>query len=339
MTSSTVSEGSVPSVIAIVGPTGSGKTTLALAVAERLGTDIISADSMQFYRGLAIGTAAPTPEALARVKHHFVGCLDAGGVMDAAMYCTQGRAVVDGLRARGKRALVVGGSGLYVNALLDGIFEGPGRDEVIRERLNAEAVECGNAHMMARLVAVDPAYAATVGSENDLVRIVRALEVYELSGTPYSTLHAEHRAKMEPFSALIVGLEYERSVLYARVEARVEEMFAAGWVAEVEGLLAAGFGDDLARLKPLGYAEIVAHLEGATSLDETKSAIKQQHRRYAKRQLTWFRGDARVQWLKANAGSTMDGLADEVLALGLGVPANTFTTKLTKDTKKMRREN
>ena len=314
MNSSFASEVLEPSVIAIVGPTGSGKTSLALAVAERLGTEILSADSMQFYRGLAIGTAAPTAEALARVKHHFVGFLDAGGVMDAAMYCTQGWEIVDGLRERGKQAVVVGGSGLYVNALLDGIFEGPGRDEALRERLHTEAAEHGNAHMMARLAAVDPAYAATVGSENDLVRIVRALEVYELSGTPYSTLHAEHRATMEPLSALMVGLDYERAVLYARVEARVEEMFAAGWVAEVEGLLAAGFGDDLARLKPLGYAEIVAHLAGAMSLEETKAAIKQQHRRYAKRQLTWFRGDERVQWLKTDEDTSVEELANEVLA-------------------------
>ena len=316
MSLSSVVEGVTPSVVAIVGPTGSGKTSLSLAVAERLGTEILSADSMQFYRGLAIGTAAPDTEALARVKHHFVGTLAPDEVMDAAVYHDEGRAVVSALQAAGKRAVVVGGSGLYVNALLDGIFEGPGRDEGLRERLHAEAAELGNAHMMGRLRAIDPAYTETVGSENDLIRIVRALEVYELSGKPFSVLHAEHRAQLNPLSALMVGLEYERATLYARVEARVEAMFAAGWVAEVEGLLAAGHGEDLARLKPLGYAEIVGHLAGTASLEETKAAIKQQHRRYAKRQLTWFRGDARVQWLPVEAGGVVvDALAEVVLGM------------------------
>ncbi len=302
-------------IIAVAGPTGSGKTALAIALAERLDTEIVSADSMQFYRGMEIGTAAPAKRERQRVKHHFVACLPPDAAMDASEYQEKARAVVLRLNAAGKTAVVAGGSGLYVGALLDGIFEGPGRDQGIRDRLKAEAAEKGNAHMMARLAAVDPDYAASITSENDLIRIVRALEVHEMSGTPYSVLHAAHRAAGGGLEAVRVAFQYERAVLYARVERRVDAMFSAGWVEEVQALVAGGHKEHLLRLKALGYREIVAHLEGKQSRDAVITVIKQHHRRYAKRQLTWFRADARIHWLSAAPERALEDYVAETLAL------------------------
>ena len=192
-------------IIAVVGPTASGKTALAIALAERLGTEIISADAMQFYRGMEVGTAAPTPEERARVPHHFVSFLDPGQLMAAGAYETLARERIAALHAQGKPAVIAGGSGLYVSALIDGLFNGPKRQPEVRERLIAEARELGNAYLFARLRNVDPDYAASLSSENDLVRIIRALEVCETTGQPFSRLHREHRDQAEPMDALFVG--------------------------------------------------------------------------------------------------------------------------------------
>lgn len=297
-------------VVAVVGPTASGKTALALEIARRLDTEILSADSMQFYRGMEIGTAAPTEEERSAIPHHFVGFLQPQERMDAAAYEKLARGEVLRLNARGRTAVVAGGSGLYVAALIDGIFQGPGRQESVRERLNQEAAEFGNLHLLRRLQAVDPEYAAALTSENDLVRIVRALEVYELTGAPFSQLHAAHRAQAEPLDALQVALDWPRETLYARINQRVEQMLAAGWIQEVERLLEQGHEQELFRLKALGYREIIRYLKGEQSLDAALALTQQHHRRYAKRQISWFKGDARVHWLPPE-----EALAERVLAL------------------------
>jgi len=300
-------------ILAVVGPTASGKTSLALALAERLNTEIVSADSMQFYRGMAIGTAAPSPAELAQVRHHFVGFLDPSMEMAAGEYERRARAIVAELNARGKTAVVVGGSGLYVSALLDGLFPGPARHPEIREQLKAEAAERGNAHLYARLQAVDPVYAASLTSENDLIRIVRALEVYEVTGTPFSALHREHQAQAEPIEAVQVALDWDRELLYARINRRVDAMVAAGWAEEVRELIAAGYERHIHRLKALGFREMAAHLHGRQSLEEAVEATQQHHRRYAKRQLTWFRADKRLHWLPAGPQTDSKALAEAVL--------------------------
>ncbi len=197
-------------LIAVTGPTASGKTALAIELAERFGTEIVSADSMQFYRGMEIGTAAPTRDELARIRHHFVGCLDPGASMAAGEFERLGREVITRLHAQGKPAVAVGGSGLYISALIDGLFQGPKRQPEVRARLKAEAREKGNAWLFARLLEADPDYAASLSSENDLVRIVRALEVFETTGQPFSQLHREHRAEAEPLDAVFVALEWPR---------------------------------------------------------------------------------------------------------------------------------
>lgn len=301
------------SVLAIVGPTASGKSALAVLVAERLATEIVSADSMQFYRGMEIGTAAPTPDELARVRHHFVGFLSPNEEFSAGAYEVAAREVVAKLNARGKTAVVVGGSGLYVSALIDGLFPGPGKDEALRTRLHEEAEEAGVDELYARLENVDPAYADTI-NPNDLRRIVRALEVYELTGRPLSELHREHRASERPLRAVQVGLDWPREELYARIDARVDEMLERGLVAEVERLFAEGYAEEIERLRSLGYREIAAYLRGEIPLDEAVELMKRNTRRYAKRQLTWFRADPRVQWLKAGGEISLEGLAEETLA-------------------------
>ncbi len=286
-----------PQAVAIVGPTASGKTGLGLAVARQLGSEVVSADAMQVYRGMAVGTAAPTASERAQVPHHFVACLPPDSRMSAGAFQQQARAVVRQINARGTPAVVVGGSGLYLSALLDGLFDGPAADERVRAQLQAEAEAAGNAALFALLARVDPAYAATLTSPNDRVRIVRALEVHALTGQPLSALHAAGRAAAEPLDARWFAIDWPREVLYARIDARVEQMVADGWVEEVRALIDNGYGPELERLKALGCREMAAHLRGEQSLDAAVAATQQHHRRYAKRQLTWFRADARITWL------------------------------------------
>ena len=301
-------------ILAIVGPTASGKSALAVAVAERLGTEIVSADSMQFYRGMEIGTAAPTADELGRVQHHFVGFLRPDEAFSAGAYEVAARDVVAGLNARGKTAVVVGGSGLYVSALIDGLFPGPGKDETVRARLQTEAEEAGVGELYGRLESVDLDYARAI-NPNDLRRIVRALEVFELTGRPLSALHREHRESERPIESVQAGLDYARDELYARIDARVDQMLEQGLVDEVKRLIDDGYVAEIERLRSLGYREMAAYLRGETSLEEAVELMKRNTRRYAKRQLTWFRGDSRVQWLKAGGGKSAGSLADEVVGL------------------------
>lgn len=307
--------GAIRPLIALVGPTGSGKSTLALALAEHLGTEIISADSMQFYRGMEIGTAAPSPADRARVPHHFVAFLEPGEDMAAGRYQQMARTEVARIQAEGKTPVAAGGSGMYVSALIDELFDGPGRDQEVRARLEDEARTLGNEHLLARLRMVDPDYAAGLTSVNDRVRIVRALEVFEVAGRPYSVLHREHRRRAESLPSLQFALRYDnRQDLYERINQRVLQMVDEGWLREVEALLDRGLGPQVARLKALGYREMMAHLEGRQTLDEAIAATQMHHRRYAKRQLTWFNADPRIHWLPAGPGISRDQQLDALLA-------------------------
>ncbi len=303
------------SLVVVVGPTASGKTALAIELAERLQTEIISADSMQFYRGMEIGTGAPTPEQLARVRHHFVAFLDPSEDFSAGAFEQQAREIVAELNARGKIAVAVGGSGLYISALIDGLFPGPGKDESIRRRLQDQAEEGGVPDLYARLRQVDPGYAEII-NPNDLRRIVRALEVFEITGTPLSVLHREHRDSIIPLDAVQVALDYPREELYARIDARVDRMIEEGLLDEVRSLVDGGYADALERLRSLGYREMMNHLRGESSLEEAVELMKRNTRRYAKRQFTWFRGDPRIHWLSP-AGKTLEALVNEALALAV----------------------
>lgn len=303
-------------VVAVVGPTASGKTALAIELAESLDTEIVSADSMQFYRGMAIGTGAPSAEDLARIPHHFVGFLDPSDEMTASDFSGRARGVVRRLNGEGKTAVVAGGSGLYLRALLDGLFEGPGKDDTIRARLNAEAEESGPGPLFSRLNEIDPDYAESI-HENDLRRVVRALEVYELTGKPLSVLHREHRASgvADSLDGVQVALCYPREILYQRIDTRVDSMFERGLVEEVRKLVEGSFEEDLRRLKSLGYREVLSYIKHEISLDEARDHMKTYTRRYAKRQLNWFNADDRIIWLPTDRYDSDSLRVERILSL------------------------
>ncbi|MCC6154999.1 MAG: tRNA (adenosine(37)-N6)-dimethylallyltransferase MiaA, partial [Candidatus Hydrogenedentes bacterium] len=245
---------------------------------------------------MEIGTGAPTPEEQARVKHHFISFLDPGVRFSAGEFERLAREVVIDLNKRGKTAVVVGGSGLYLRALIDGLFDGPGADESLRTQLNTEAGKIGTPAMYDRLMRIDPDYAAQI-KPTDLKRIVRALEVHAIAGEPLSALHAQHRAAHPPFESLQVLIDWPRNVLYDRINARVDQMIANGFIDEVRSLDALGHAPALLRLRSLGYREFLAHIHGHQTLEQATDRMKQLTRNFAKRQLTWFRADKRIRWI------------------------------------------
>ena len=282
-------------VLVIVGPTGVGKTDVAIGVARRLGGEILSADARQVFRYMDIGTAKPTAEQRAEVPHHCLDLRDPDEYFSAGEYGKLGRSIIEDVRKREKLPIVVGGSGLYVRALVDGFFEGPTRDPVIRRRLHEEIEEQGAPALYARLEKLDPDYAATINS-NDAVRIIRALEVHEISGKPMSTWFKEQPGE-KGLDAVFVGLDRPRDSLYARIDKRVEEMVSEGFVDEVRSLAEMGYYPKLVALDTIGYREAFRHIRGQTTLEEMIEQIQRGTRNYAKRQLTWFRADGRVKWI------------------------------------------
>jgi tRNA dimethylallyltransferase len=239
---------------------------------------------------------------LARVKHHFIGHLDPSEEISAGTFAEVARREVVRLNALGKTAVAVGGSGLYIRALIDGIFDGPAKDLAIRDRLEAEAASVGSDILHRRLSEIDSTYASSI-DPNDLRRIVRGLEVFEITGETLSHLHSKQ--EQDCFETFQVAIDYPRPELYDRINRRLDGMFEAGFIEEVKDLLAAGYEEHILRLKSLGYREVIGHLRGETSLDEAVETMKMNTRRYAKRQLTWFRADTRIQWLDGNAAESL----------------------------------
>jgi tRNA dimethylallyltransferase len=276
-------------VLILTGPTGSGKTRLGLELAERFRAEIVSMDSMALYRGMDLGTAKPTPEERRRVPHHLIDVLDPWESASVAWWLEQAARCCEDIRSRGRRVLFVGGTPLYLKALLRGLFAGPAADETLRARLLREAEESGPAALHARLARVDPVAAARL-HPNDLRRLIRALEVWELTGRPISSWQTQWtRAEKATTAPSCLWLDVPRQELYVHINARVERMFAEGLVDEVRRLL------DLPRplsreaRQALGYKEVLRYLEGRISLAETIELVKTRTRQYAKRQLTWFR--------------------------------------------------
>jgi len=284
----------------LVGPTAVGKTGVALDLASALGSEIVNADSMQVYRELDIGTAKPTLAERARVSHHLVDVADPDEPYDAARYTREGRETIALLHQRGVPPLVVGGTGLYIKALLAGLFHQEEEVREVRLRLARELADQGLPALLARLQALDPATARRL-AKGDTYRIVRALEVVEATGHPLSEAHAAHGFQDRPYDTLKLGLELPREELYRRIEARVDAMLAQGWLEEVRGLLPR-YPPGIKALQALGYRHLVAHLEGRLSLAEATEQTKKETRRYAKRQLTWFRADPEVRWFHPGQG-------------------------------------
>ncbi len=303
----------MPKFLVICGPTASGKSGAGALLAEILCGEVVSADSMQVYRGLDIGTDKAPMELRRRVPHHMIDVVEPGEGYSAARYEREAGATLDRLIERGKLPIVVGGSGLYIKILINGIFPSPPASAAIRKRLKEEAGHKGVAALYERLLAVDPAYASTA-APTDLRRIVRALEVFELTGSPFSAWHEKHRAEGKPRDALMVGLMRPRETLYRRIDDRVDEMFARGLVDEVRQLCERGYGDALKHLRPLGYMEVIDCLEDRIDLAEAVRLTKRNSRRFAKRQMTWFRKE-NVNWIELTATDEARETADKIMSL------------------------
>ena len=290
-----------PIVVVIVGPTASGKSELALRLAEAAGGEVVSADSQQVYRGLDVGTGKVGATERARVPHHLLDVIPPDGTMTAARYAALADEAIADIAARGRAAIVAGGTGLYVRALLRGMFPGPGADPEVRARFEDEARTTSVEALWARLEAQDPVAASRI-QRRDLRRIVRALEVQAITGTPMSAHQAAHDVGRAPlrYSARVIGLDPDREELRRRIEARVDDMFAAGLVEEVRGLLAR-YPPGLGAFAAIGYREVIAHLSGQATLADTVLAVKRATWRYARRQRAWFRAEPAVAWYTSAA--------------------------------------
>jgi tRNA dimethylallyltransferase len=295
----------LPKVAVLVGPTAVGKTAVALDLAHALGAEIVNADSMQVYRELDIGTAKPTPAEQARVPHHLLDVADPDEHYDAACYAKEARETIAGLHRRGVPPLVVGGTGLYIKALLAGLFHQDEAAPEVRARLAQELAEHGLPTLLARLKSLDPATAQRL-APGDSYRILRALEVVEATGRPMSVLHADHNFGDRPYTTLKIGLDLPREELYQRIDDRVKIMLTQGWLDEVRGLLKR-YPAGIKPLQALGYRHLVAYLEVRLPLPEAIEQTQKETRRYAKRQLTWFRADPEIRWF--HPGQEEDMLA------------------------------
>jgi len=285
-------------VVFVVGPTGVGKTSLAIELARRLGAEIINCDSRQVYIGMDIGTAKPTAAQRACVPHHLLDVREPSEPLDAASFAALADSTIADIHARRRRALVVGGSGLYFRALRWGIFPGPRASEELRTHLRKRAAREGYHSLYEELRAIDPDTALRL-APRDLKRVIRALEVFYLTGVPLSVHHARHRPLRPRYESLVIGLTTEREKLYRALDARFDQMLAAGLVEEVQALLAKGYDAQSPALTAIGYKQLAAYLRGEVTLEEAARLAKRDTRRFAKRQLTWFRAEPGILWMSA----------------------------------------
>jgi len=285
------------SLVAVIGPTGSGKSDLALDLAERIGGEIICLDSAQVYRHLDIGTAKPTPEERARVPHHLFDAVEPTDGMDAARWVAMAEPVIAGIAARGRVPMLVGGTGLWLKALLHGLFDAPPPDAAIRARLEAELREQGPEALHARLAGVDPDAAACIAAA-DRQRIVRALEYFEQTGERISRAQAQHEFSEQRHRCLTVGIDRDREELKARLMTRLDRMLEAGWIEEVRALLEAGVPRDARGFIAHGYRHVIAHVLGEKSLEEIREVMLREHVAYTKRSRTWYRKLPGVMWVR-----------------------------------------
>ena len=302
-----------PPVVAVVGPTATGKTALAVALARRLGGEVVNADSMQLYRGMDIGTAKPDAAERGSVPHHLLDLWHVREPASVAEYRDLARAEIDRLRAAGTVPLLVGGSGLYVRAVLDEL-DFPGTDAALRARLEAELAEVGPAELHGRLARLDPAAAASVLPSNGR-RIVRALEVIELTGGPFLAQLPEPRPH---YPAVVVGLDREPAELDRRIAVRVDRMWAAGFVDEVAALAADGLREGPTASRALGYAQVLAQFDGTLTAEEAPERTVTTTRRFVRRQRSWFRRDTALTWFDAGRGDVADAVTALITARTIG---------------------
>ncbi len=297
-------------VIVIVGPTCSGKTYLSLRLAEILKSEIISADSRQIYKYLNIGTAKPSSDQVKKIKHHFIDELKPDDDFNASKFAERTKIILEELIRQNKIPVVVGGSGLYIKALIDGISESADTDNELRAEFLELRAKFGNKYLYEELKKVDDVSAAKMLPQN-WKRVIRALEVLKLSGKPIWQ-HHDNQTISKKFNYRQIGLLWDRKILYQNIEERVEQMIGSGLVDEVESILKSSYSKDLNSLNTVGYKEIIQYLDDEISLDRAVELIKRNTRRYAKRQMTWFNADKRINWSKINSVNDLDLLAEKI---------------------------
>ena len=300
-------------VIVIIGPTCSGKTNLSLKIAQLIPSEIISADSRQIFKYLNIGTAKPSIDQLQQVPHHLIDFLDPAENYDVSMFEKDAERIIDQIHEKSRTPIVVGGSGLYIKALIDGIFDTADKDEEYRKELLQKRKEFGNEFLYEELKKVDSISAEKMLPQN-WKRVIRALEVYQITGEPIWKHHQKQEIKKEKkYSFKQFGLIWNREILYENIDKRVDEMIEQGFIDEVKNILDMGFEKNLNSLNTVGYKEIIQHLEGEISIDRAIELIKRNTRHYAKRQLTWFRKDKRIQWFDISNISQLDQIAKNMI--------------------------
>jgi tRNA dimethylallyltransferase len=299
-------------VIVIAGPTCSGKTRLAINIAEKMKSEIISADSRQVFKYLNIGTATPSVEELAAVKHHFINMIEPDEEFNASIFEKSALKIIDELIDSGKVPVVAGGSGLYIKALLDGITESADCDEAIRSSLMKKLSGNGQEYLYDELKKVDPEAASGMLPQN-FKRVIRALEVYYTTGKSILQHHVEHERQTD-LKFDIYGVNWPREILYKNIETRVDNMLDEGLIGEVENILSMGYSAQINALNTVGYKEIISYLSGEISIERAVELIKRNTRHYAKRQMTWFRAEKKVQWLEVNSISGIEKLAENILS-------------------------
>lgn len=297
-------------VIVIAGPTCSGKTNLAVDLAVELDTEIISADSRQIYNYLTIGTAKPSRDELSKVRHHFVNKLNPNEDYNVGLFEKDALEIIHKITSENKIPIIVGGSGLYIKAIIDGIVD-VDSDEELREQLKTEREKFGNEFIFEKLKQTDPNAASTMLPQN-WKRVIRAIEVYHLTGRSILEIHEQHKREMD-YSFFQFGLMWERAALYNNINTRVNEMIENGLVDEVKNILSMGYSKELNSLNTVGYKEIISHLSGEISLERAVELIKRNTRRFAKRQLTWFGKDERIKWIKINSINDLQNAKDLIL--------------------------
>jgi tRNA dimethylallyltransferase len=286
-----------PLLVVVLGPTASGKTALSLALAERFRGEIVNCDSVAMYREFDIGTAKPTASERARARHHLLDCVEPTGHITAGEYARQARQVIEEIKARQHLPILVGGTGLYLRALLEGLFSGPQRSEELRERLRERAASRASNHLHRILRRLDSGAAEKIHA-NDTPKLIRAIEVCVASRQKMTELWQQRgRDSLQGFRILRLGLDPDRKALYDRINRRAQEMFEAGLVEEAQRLLEK-YGDAAGPLSSLGYKQVVQFIRGELTREQALQAAQQAHRNYAKRQMTWFRREPEVRWLR-----------------------------------------
>ena len=298
-------------VIVIVGPTCSGKTSLGINLAEKVDGEIISADSRQIYKYLDIGTAKPDKTELKKVKHYFINQLKPDEDFNASKFEWEALKIIERLFNEKKQPIVVGGTGLYIKGLIDSIFDTVGSDEEYRKELLELRAEFGNEYLYNKLSKVDPESAANMQPSN-WKRVIRALEVYHLTGEKIGVHQKKYKREID-YNFIQYGLNWDRKVLYRNIEHRVDEMIKLGLVDEVKRIISKGYDKKLNSLNTVGYKEIISYLDGEITLDRAVELIKRNTRRFAKRQLSWFRKDERITWLDVNDITDLNKISDEIV--------------------------